>query len=196
MNASNITLAIAISYVQHVLFILALASPTFRTRPRCVMAVVAVSAALASWFSRGWLGELSIGTALWSVLVLRAVHRSASKTELQLTHIPELNMPKPLAWGLVLIGGFMYAGELLIAPWDAYVLGYYWPFSVAVATLILVVWRWVSPLWAWVWLVGAGLWVLGFRHSPNLWDMLMDVPLWVIACVTLIRSLTHRVSPQ
>ena len=153
---------------------------------------IAVPVSLLAWvpwdphfvgMMRGAMGELSVGTILASLLLLRAG---------SLKDGSELRTASILIVGL---GAVLYADYLgfLPASLQLYEAG----FSSRWMVLGVV----LAGGWAcyrgWWWMAGwIGLallvWNLGCFASRNLWDHLMDVSLWIICIIHLCRSLCTK----
>ncbi len=175
-------LAVALSYAQHALWLLSLAAALLLGRKAVWWAAFAAFALLAAWMTRGWIGELSLLHSLWSlsVVVVAFFHQQSRR------------MPPSVAGAIAVLGLLLYPSALHLVAFDVYALGYFAPLSVAFVVLAGLAWWRCQRLWAWGIVAGVALWALGFRYSPNLWDMLLDVPLWISAICALIALAIKR----
>jgi hypothetical protein len=190
--ASGNALPIGISYLQHALLLLALLTawrslrrPWIHLTPSARLGFWALAACMAlwaAWFTRGWLGELSLLTTVWAAWAVHAFHNCRSNKSLG----------TPAAAVLGVVGLVLYPSALHLVQLDLYAWGYFSPFAYGVLAFAAIAWAAKQQLWASAMVVGTALWALGFRHSTNLWDMLFDVPLWLIALFTLVQ----RVRPS
>ena len=182
--------AIALSYFQHALFIVALCAwllpqtvvPAGSSRLRSWGQIAAslVVALACAWFTRGWLGELSVLNTLFAAsLLAKRGHAQAA-------------MPRAVAVSLAVLGGVLYPSALHLLAFDVYALGYFWPLSLGFLLFAgALCWAGLRS-WAWGVVVAVLLWSLNAFYSPNLWDAVLDAPLWFVALAVLIRGLVKK----
>lgn len=81
----------------------------------------------------------------------------------------------------------LYASALGWFSFDLYGRGYFptWEMTPVVALLIACYFQ--IPALAWAWLFGLGLLACGIHPSPNLWDVLIDLPSMLMAAWLILR---------
>ena len=130
---------------------------------------------------RGSMGELSVGTILASILLLQPR---------PLSEVPGVG---PTAGAIVVCGVFLYGDYLAFVPTTSLHL-YDAGFSNQwlVAGFALVGGWTLYKKWLWT-AAGIGLalfiWNLGWFASRNVWDHLMDAPLWFLSIIYLSRNI-------
>ncbi len=184
-----LTTGIAVSYVQHVLMLLALTAGIWVRVPSrlriAAMLAGLVLATVCAWVTRGWFGELSFTNSAWAALALLGVFAPSRRTH--------GSIPLAIAMGFVVLTTPMFAGALWLSAWDLYGFGYASVSGLAALALALLAWASGLRLWAGIILTAVALWSLGIRHSPNLWDMLIDAPTWAALCVVCVTSAARLV---
>ncbi len=99
-----------------------------------------------------------------------------------------------LAWPLVLAALAVYAGVLFEAGPDLYRWGYarsgLSPLACGALLLLLALWAWrLPPALAWLPAAAVLSWALGLQTSSNLWDYLIDLPLFIVLLAIGLRPL-------
>ena len=133
---------------------------------------------------RGCFGELSVATLIACLLMLLRV-----SGRLDPGQPPWLKTSK---WLIIVVGTLLYGNYLgYIAPGSLalYEAGFsagWLPIALAAFGVYAAIRGW---LWPALWMAGslAG-WQLGVLPTDNVWDYLLDAPIWLVACIYVLSQ--------
>jgi len=128
----------------------------------------------------GALGELSVGTILVSLLIF--VPQPLKET-------PGIRINSAI---IVIAGTLVYGDYLRFLPGSSFHLyeaGFHQIWLILLVGLFAIFALFRGWLWTCLWISLALLgWNLSLLESQNLWDYLIDAPLWILSIIFLLRS--------
>lgn len=134
---------------------------------------------------RGALGELSVGMLVACLLLLLKV-----SGVIRPGRLPGL---RTCTWlvigtGVLLYGNYLgYIAPGSLALYESGFSAVWLPVALAGFGVVAALRGW---LWPALWMVGSlAVWLLGVLPTANLWDCILDAPLWLAACIHVLRQL-------